>query len=57
MSKGIKERVESRLNQETKAIKDKKRDKFDENKDQRKDAMTMGGNVLGVSVRAMPLWR
>ncbi len=57
VSKGIKERVESRLNQETKAIKDKKRDKCDENKDQRKDAMTMGGNVLGVSVRAMPLWR
>ena len=35
----------------------KKREKFDENKDQRRDAMTMGGNVLGVSVRAMPMWR
>jgi|LauGreDrversion4_2_1035121.scaffolds.fasta_scaffold116124_1 hypothetical protein len=57
VSKGVKDRVESRLNQETKAIKDKKRDKFDENKDQRRDAMTMGGNVLGVSVRAMPMWR
>ena len=53
----IKDRVASRLNQETKAMKDKKRDKFDENKDQRRDAMTMGGNVLGVSVRAMPMWR
>jgi len=49
--------VGSRLNQETKAMKDKKREKFDENKDQRRDAMTMGGNVLGVSVRAMPMWR
>jgi hypothetical protein len=57
VSKGLKDRVESRLNQETKAMKDKKRDKFDENKDQKKDAMTMGGNVLGVSVRAMPMWR
>lgn len=57
VSKDIKERVGSRLNQETKAMKDKKREKFDENKDQRRDAMTMGGNVLGVSVRAMPMWR
>ena len=57
VSKGMKDRVESRLNQETKAMKDKKREKFDENKDERRDAMTMGGNVLGVSVRAMPMWR
>lgn len=56
-SKGMKDKVESRLNQETKAIKDKKREKFDEKKDTRRDAMTMGGNLLGVSVRAMPLWR
>lgn len=54
-SKAIK--VESRLNQETKAMRDKKRDKYDEARDGRKEAMTMGGNVLGVSVRAMPLWR
>jgi hypothetical protein len=33
VSKNMKDRVESRLNQETKAIRDKKRDKFDENKD------------------------
>jgi hypothetical protein len=57
VSGDIKDRVGSRLNQETKAMKDKKREKFDENKDARKDAMTMGGNVLGVSVRAMPMWR
>ena len=57
VSKNMKDKVESRLNQETKAMKDKKREKFDENKDQRRDAMTMGGNLLGVSVRAMPFWR
>ena len=57
VSKGMKDKVESRLNQDTQAIKDKKREKFDENKDQRRDAMTMGGNVLGLSVRAMPMWR
>lgn len=57
VSKGVKDRVESRLNHETQAMKDKKRDKFDENKDVKRDAMTMGGNVLGVSVRAMPMWR
>lgn len=38
-------------------MKDKKREKFDPNKEQKKDAMTMGGNVLGVSVRALPFWR
>jgi len=29
MSKGMKEKVESKLNVETKAMKDKKREKFD----------------------------
>ena len=38
-------------------MKDKKRDKLNEAKDVKRDAMTMGGNVLGVSVRAMPIWR
>jgi hypothetical protein len=33
VSKGIKDKVESRLNQETKAAKEKKRTKFDEAKD------------------------
>ncbi len=33
MSKGLKEKVESKLTQETKAMKDKKRDKFDPTKD------------------------
>jgi hypothetical protein len=57
MSKGLKDKVESKLNQETKAAKDKKRDKFDEAKDKKRDAMTMGGNLLGLPVRAMPMWR
>lgn len=57
VSKKMLDKVESRLNQETKAAKDKKREKFDESKDNRKEAMTMGGNLLGVSVRAMPFWR
>lgn len=38
-------------------MKDKKREKFDASKDAKRDAMTMGGNVLGLSVRAMPFWR
>jgi len=38
-------------------MKDKKRDKFDENKDQCLDTMKMGGNFLGVSVRPIPIWR
>ena len=38
-------------------MKDKKRDKFDDKKDQRRDAMTMGGNVLGMPGRALPFWR
>ena len=45
------------MNVETKAMKDKKREKFDITKDQKKDAMTMGGNLLGLSTRAMPFWR
>lgn len=53
----MKEKVESKLNIETKAMKDKKREKYDPNRDGKKDAMTMGGNVLGLAVRAMPLWR
>ena len=38
-------------------MKDKKREKFDAEKEKGRDAMTMGGNLLGLSVRAMPLWR
>jgi hypothetical protein len=43
---------------ETKAQLDKKRDKFDPKKDgPGKDAMTMGGNILGLPMRSMPGWR
>jgi len=52
----MKSKVESKLNEETKAMKDKKREKFKPG-DDKKDAMTMGGNLLGVSVRALPFWR
>lgn len=38
-------------------MKDKKRDKFDVTKESGREAMTMGGNLLGVSVRALPFWR
>ena len=57
MSTQFKEKVESKLLVETKAAKEKKREKFDETKDQKKDAMTMGGNVLGIGTRALPFWR
>lgn len=59
ISKGLKDKAESRLNHETKAAKEKKRDKFDEAKDQKRDAMTMGGKLplLGGFSRAMPQWR
>ena len=57
ISKGLKDKVESKLNTKTAAIKEKKRDKFDPTKDRGRDAMTMGGNLLGVASRAMPFWR
>lgn len=57
MSKGLMEKVESKLNEETKAAKDKKRTKFDGSKESKKDAMTMGGNILGLPIRALPMWR
>jgi hypothetical protein len=57
MGKKAKDKVESKLNVETAAIKEKKREKFDPSKDKGRDAMTMGGNLLGLSVRAMPFWR
>ena len=57
MANNLKDKVESKLNQETQAMKDKKREKFDGTKDKGRDAMTMGGNLLGVASRAMPFWR
>lgn len=43
-----KAKAESKLLVETKAMQDKKREKFDPTTDQPKDAMTMGGNLLGL---------
>jgi hypothetical protein len=57
LSKGLKEKVESKLTAETRAMKDKKREKFDATKEKGRDAMTMGGNLLGIAIRAMPQWR
>ena len=54
----LKEKVPSKLLAETKAQLDKKRDKYDPKKDgPGKDAMTMGGNILGLPMRNMPGWR
>ena len=37
---------------------DKKREKYDADKDgPGRDAMTMGGNLLGVNMRNQPGWR
>ena len=53
-----KDKVESKLLVETKAMADKKREKYDAKKDgPGKDAMTMGGNLLGFQVRNQAGWR
>lgn len=43
-----KDKVESKLLKETQAIHDKKRTKFDPKVEKGRDALTMGGNVLGL---------
>ena len=53
----IKNKVQSRLNHETAAMKDKKRDKFDPTKDSGRDAMTMGGKLLCGAMRQGASWR
>ena len=54
-----KKQVESKLHVETKAMAEKKRDKFDGNGG--KDALTMGGRLpmMGTAstIRAVPSWR
>ena len=57
MSEKYAKKVESKLFVETKAMQDKKRTKFDPEKDDRSDAMTMGGYLPGQGVRANPSWR
>jgi len=49
-------KVESRVGHETAAITGKKRDKFKDG-DAKKDAMTFGGNLLGIAHWAIPTWR
>ena len=52
-SEALKEKVESKLLVETKAIQEKKREKYNPEKHgPGRDAMTMGGNVLGVQMRS-----
>ena len=57
MAEFYKNKVESKLLVETKAMQDKKREKFDPSKEHGRDAITMGGNLLGVQMRAQPGWR
>ena len=56
-AEGKYDKVESRLNQVTKAAKGKNRDKFKAGVDDKKDAMTFGGQLVGPSMRAQPSWR
>lgn len=51
------DKVESKLGHQTKAASAKTREKFKEGKDQRKDAMTFGGRLIGPTVRAQVAWR
>lgn len=52
-----KETVESRLHIETKAMQEKKREKFDGNNDGKKDGHTFGGRLPTMGIRAVPSWR
>ena len=49
--------VPSKLKESTMQSKNRKREKFDPNKEQKKDAYTMANNVLGRTTRAVPSWR
>ena len=50
-------KVESKLHVETKAMQEKKREKFDKEKDSARDPLTMGGLLPGQQMRAIPNWR
>jgi hypothetical protein len=57
-AEALKNKVESKLLVETKALQDKKREKYDPKKDgPGRDAHTMGGNLVGHSMRTAPGWR
>ena len=49
--------IPSKLIESTTQSKNRKREKFDPNKEQKKDAYTMANNVLGRTTRAIPTWR
>ena len=49
--------IPSKLIESTTQSKNRKREKFDPNKEQKKDACTMANNVLGRTTRAIPTWR
>ena len=49
--------IPSKLKESTTQTKNRKREKFDANKEQKKDAFTMANNVLGRTTRAIPTWR
>ena len=49
--------IPSKLKESTTQSKNRKREKFDANKEQKKDAFTMANNVLGRTTRAIPTWR
>lgn len=49
--------VDSRLNEETKAIAEKKREKFDPSRDTGRLAGTFGGDLTRKAGRAIPMWR
>ena len=54
----LKNKVESKLLVETKAMLDKKREKYDPDKDgPGRIANTMGGQILGSQLRQPALWR
>ena len=48
--------VPSKLKESTTQSKNRKREKFDPNKEQKKDAYTMANNVLGRTTIAIPSW-
>ena len=50
-------KVESKLHVETKAMQEKKREKFDAKNDSKQDANTFGGRLPNMQVRAVPEWR
>ncbi len=51
------EKMPVKFNEKTETQQNKIRNKFDSQKDHKKDAYTMANNVLGRMSRAVPQWR